>query len=180
MEVFVDKKNNNIKARIIRYSKKSSKNKVMEYYLLTSLKDKTIEELSDNYWGRWAIETNFKKIKYDILFDRIRSKTFDQVIIDIKMINFVNLLSSYIENMKKNKNKDRKVNGKNTCDLTIKKLLYLLIYKKKTKIIMQSITEIIEIILNVIIIGMKGRNFKRIRKMPLSKWYHGGVRFKKG
>ncbi len=182
MEVIVGKKNSNFKARIVSYSKKSSTNEVMKYFLLTSLKDKSIKELSDDYWGRWSIETNFKKVKYDTLFDRIRSKTNDQVIIDIKMINFVNLLSSYIENMKNidNKNNDKKVNGKNACDITIKKLLYLLMYKKKTKIIMKSIIEIIEIILDVIVTAKRGRNFKRIRKMPTPKWYHGGVRFKKG
>ncbi len=49
--------------------------------------------------------------------------------------------------MKNNDNKDKKVNSKNACDLTIKKLLYLLMYKRKTKIIMKSLYEIIEIIL---------------------------------
>ncbi len=182
MEVIVDKKSCNIEARIISYSKKSSTNVEMKYYLLTSLKNKSIKELSNDYWGRWSIETNFKKLKYDTLFDRIRTKTNDQVLIDIKMINFVNLLSSHIENMKNfdNKNNDKKVNGKNACDLTIKKLLYLLMYKRKTKIIMKSIVEIIEIILDVIVTAKCGRNFKRMRKMPAPKWYHGGVRFKKG
>ncbi len=79
-----------------------------------------------------------------------------------------------------NKNNDKKVNDKNACDLTIKKLLYLLMYKRKTKIIMRSIILIIEIILDVIETAQRGRNFERIRKMPTPKSYHGGVRFKKG
>ncbi len=52
MEVFINMKNDNIKARIVSYTKKSNTNEDINYYLLTSLMDKSIEELSDNYWGQ--------------------------------------------------------------------------------------------------------------------------------
>ncbi len=50
MEVIVDVKKSNIKARIITYSKISSTNEETKYYLLTSLKNKSIKDLSDVYF----------------------------------------------------------------------------------------------------------------------------------
>ena len=61
-------KNNGVFGRIIRYKIKND-----SYFLLTNLPKSyaTVDELAINYWKRWSVEVQFKKIKYDIFYNNI-------------------------------------------------------------------------------------------------------------
>ena len=73
---------------------------------------------------------------------------------------------------------NKKINSKNAIDITTKHIIYLIFYKRKTKKLLNKILEIIKIILETIVSVKKNRNFKRIRKLPLTKWSSIGNRFK--
>jgi len=123
--------NKTITSRIIKYTKPNINDEENEYFLLTSLRKTSIDELSDLYWRRWSVETDFRKCKYDIMYDKIRSKTEKQVNFDVRIINFVNILASLIENIKRSDDKKTKVNSKNAIDITITKLLHLPVGQKE-------------------------------------------------
>ena len=62
--------------------------------------------------SRWEVETDFRKLKYDVLYNNIRSKTKKQLMIDIKILNFISILLGQIENACKVKD-GSKINTKN-------------------------------------------------------------------
>ena len=161
-----------VKCKVIKY-KVGEKN----YYLLTNNLSKRSDTLSANYWNRWSIESDFRKVKYDILYNNIRSKTEKQVTIDVKILNIVGMLLGYIENIKKYDNE--KVNSKNAISLFYDKLLQLFLYGKKTKEAINKICDIIGVIIETVELIRKNRNYKRIRILPSTKWNCYGIRYKK-
>lgn len=60
-----------------------------QYNILTSIEKLSIAEVKAMYWLRWKIETDFKKIKYDVLMSRIRSKNYNSFLVDIHCIKLV-------------------------------------------------------------------------------------------
>ena len=60
---------------------------------------------------------------------------------------------------------------------TIYGLLYIILYKKKTKKMINNIISMIKILLNTITTIKKNKNFNRVRKLPSTKWNKNGNRF---
>jgi len=160
-----------VRCKIVKYKPNHE-----ECYLLTNLIDHNVTSLSRYYWNRWKIETDFRKIKYDILFDVIRSKSKNQIILDVCIINFIGLLVSMIENLGK-RYKNKKVHTKNTIYIIMYKLLNLLLYKNRN---IEEIMRIIAIIISTYEILRQNRKFKRIRKFPSTKWNIYGNRYGAG
>ena len=74
--------------------------------------------------------------------------------------------------------KMKKVNTKNVLDLVVNKLLFLILYKKFSKKIVNKIKNLIDIIKEILTDIVNGRKFARIRKKPNSKWSKYGNAFK--
>ena len=97
---------NTINCNIIKCNKNNE-----TIYILTNLVNKTRKSIKRLYMQRWTVETDFKKQKYDILFNKIRSKTKKQVMIDILILNLNCLIIALIENLCKTDN-SKKINSK--------------------------------------------------------------------
>jgi len=86
------------------------------YYIMTSLINLNIEQIKNLYWKRWAIEVNFKVLKYNFHFNdsTLNSNYFSfinqNLIIDCINMFFNKLIVNQMErliNVKKRKDKDK-------------------------------------------------------------------------
>ena len=118
----------NFNVQIFKYK---IKNEI--YYILTSITDNiSVKEIKALYQKRWAVETDNKKIKYDILYNNFRSKKYNSFLVDIETMRFMSIISSVIEYIGKDTiDPKTKINSKNCLSILYKKLLYLLLYKNK-------------------------------------------------
>lgn len=176
--VSINNNNKSVTCKIVTFEKKDG-DKTETIYLLTNLIKHRPMTLTKKYWDRWDIETDFRKLKYDILYERIRSKSEHQVMIDIKIANFIGIVSAQLEKFGKVKN-GYKINTKNTLELLHTQLLHLFIYKKKTKEIMTQILSIMNIIVTTVEKIRKKRRYPRIRIFPATKWNVNGNRYGPG
>ena len=166
-----------IVGRIVRYTIGTE-----DYFLLTTLLNPkiTVDILAKKYWDRWTCESDFRKVKYDVLFNGIRSVTDKQVCLDIKMVIFIGILTACIESFQDLSKKNKKINTKNTIDILVKKLLYLMLYKNKTKKMINMLTDIIDILYTVTTKIVKNRSCPRRRVSPSTKWNANGNRYGPG
>ena len=164
-----------IKCKIVRQTKENNDDR----YLLTNLINLSAKTIIKDYSLRWDVETDFKKVKYDILFNHIRSKKENQVLIDIKILNFVALIVSQIENICKT-DETRKINSKNTIELFFARLLERFLYKNMTNENLSIICSIINIIAKTTELIRIGRHYKRKRVKPSTKWNIYGNRYGNG
>ena len=148
-------------------------------YLLTNLINTSTKTLKNNYMLRWRVETDFRKLKYDIMFNNIRSKTKVQLMIDIKILNFISILIGQIENVCK-VNKNRKINKKNTIELLYTDLLKIMLYKNMTKENLSTIYNIIGVMAITTELIRNNRYHKRLRISPSTKWNVNGNRYGNG
>jgi glycerol-3-phosphate responsive antiterminator len=125
---------------------------------------------------RWKVETDYRKFKYDILYNNIRSKTKIQLMIDIKILNFIAILTGQLENSCKVK-KGSKINTKNTTEMIYTDLLKIIMYKNMTKEFLSKIYTIIGIISTTVELIRKNRYHKRRRISPSTKWNINGNRY---
>lgn len=171
-------KNKSIQCKIVKFEKKID-NKKEWVYLLTNLITHRPKTLTDEFWSRWTVETDFRKIKYDIMYEKIRSKSEKQVMIDIKILNFIGIVSAQLENFGKPK-AGYKINTKNALELFHTHLIHLFIYKKMTKNVMSQVTSIMKIIVSTVEKIRKRRTFPRRRITPSTKWNVNGNRYGPG
>ena len=82
----------NIEKRVIKYKIKDE-----DYYLLTNLFNKTLEELKEDYWSRWEIEINFKKTKYNLSLNNIKSKNENSLKQEIYINNLAFILYYFLK-----------------------------------------------------------------------------------
>lgn len=154
------------------------------YFILTSITDKiSIKEIKALYRKRWKNETDNKKFKYDILYNNIRSKKHNSLLVDIESIRFMSIISSFIEYLGKGNIKSRtKINSKNCIGVLYKKLLYLLFFGGNTEYVYKNICRIVGVIYKTVIQIVKNRRYDRIRVKPSTKWNINGNRYgnKKG
>lgn len=160
------------KCKIIKQSKENNNDR----YLMTNLIHKSPNSIKKDYGLRWDVEVDFRKLKYDILYDNIRSKKESQVMIDVKMFNFVSIILCQIENICKTE-QGKKINSTNTIALFYSELLKSFLYKNMTKENLAFICCVMNIIATAIEPIRKGRHFKRIRKKPSTKWNINGNRY---
>ena len=156
---------NNIKFKIVNY-KINDVNE--EYYLFTTLIDKSIEELKDLYKKRWSIETHFKELKYTTSLKEINSKSLNNLIKEIYMHNFVYISYYFFNDCIKDNNKSYELNHKICLEIFINDILLILIYNNKYK---QQIIHIINILPKTYKHKNDDRHFKRESKIKVSKWY---------
>ena len=104
------------------------------------------------------------------MYEKIRSETLISISIDIKCINFICIISRYLETLVDKLKENYKINTKNCIELFVTKILMILLYKKKTKKIIDLLFEKISIIFSVIVLLQSNRNFQRKRITPGSKW----------
>ena len=169
-DIFSDN-NKNVKSKIIKYFKNNE-----DRYLLTNLINCSTKTLKNKYMLRWDVETDFRKLKYDILYNNIRSKTKKQVLIDVKILNFISILLGQIEDACKVKN-GCKINSKNTIELLYTDLLKLFLYKNMSNENLSKIYGIIGIIAITVELIRKNRYYKRRRITPSTKWNIYGNRY---
>jgi len=87
---------NGIKRRLIKYIIDKQ-----EYYLITNLFNKTIDDLKNKYWSRWEVEINFKKAKFNLSLETINCKLLNSLQQDIYVNQLIFILYYYI-NLKTN------------------------------------------------------------------------------
>ena len=163
----------NIKVKIVHYTINKE-----EYYICSTLIDKSVAFFKELYWKRWNIETDFRHLKYDLSLASIQSKSINIIKQDVAVHNFIQITVGFLEDLLKcNLMDNYKINKKNSIKLTINNLLYYFLYKKKTKKILNKIMHILNIIKKTISKIVQNRKFKRIRKLPSSKWNIIGNKF---
>jgi len=166
---------NKIQIRLVKY--KISKH---WYYLCTTLINRykyPLNRLIKLYKKRWTVETDFLYAIQYMKMDKIKSKKYNNVKQDIASIQFVSLISSYIEYILKFKNKKYKINKKNSLSIVKNDILYTLLYKKNTKNVIKKLKEHMNAIKKSNVCIQPNRHYSRIRKMPASKWCLNPIKF---
>ena len=165
----------NGKSKIIKYLGNDVqlfkyKIKDQQYYILTSITDNiSIGEIKALYWKRWGIEINNKKFKYDVLYNNIRSKTYNSFLVDLEAVRFITLMASIIERLGNNKDihNKRKINSKNCLEKVYSDLLLSLIFKSPSnKSANNEFCRIVGIICETLIDIVKYREYERVRNKP--------------
>ena len=170
-------KNNNVKEYI--YTIQNIKYKIInynidpngeEYYLITSLIDKNINELKELYKKRWSIETHFKEAKYTTSLKEINSTTIENLLKEINMHNYVYILYYFFNDCIKEKyiGNTCELNHKISLEKFIQDILFILIYKKN---IDKELLKIIKILPRTYKHSKKDRHFQRISKRNITRWY---------
>lgn len=157
---------NNIKYKIVNYK---IHDEGEEYFLLTSLVNKNLEELKDLYKKRWSIETHFKEAKYTTSLREINSRSLDEFLKEINIHNYVYILYYYFNYCIKDTFIDNKyeLNHKLSLEIFVEEILFIIIYKKKIK---QHILKIIDILPKTYK-QKDNRHFIRVSIRNVTKWY---------
>ena len=141
---------------------------------MTNVFNKSVSELADEYWDRWNVETDFRTIKYEIINNNLRSKTKKQVELDIKFVFFINVISSYISNLERDKNilDHKKVNFSNCINKIVTFGLSNFLNNEHPKF--DKMHKLIKNIINKKCDIVKGRKYIRRRVFPRSNWTRNG------
>jgi hypothetical protein len=133
------------------------------YCVLTSITEKiSIAEIKALYWLRWNVEKHIRVMKYDILFDMIRSKKHNTLMTDLECIRFIGIVAGYIEQIgMRSISHTKKINTKNCLHVIFEKLLSCFFYSPLTS--KQSIMKYLGIIWKTIVYIVQNRSYKRIR-----------------
>jgi hypothetical protein len=170
-------KNNNVKEYV--YTIQNIKYKIVnynidpngeEYYLITSLIYKNIDELKELYKKRWSIETHFKEAKYTTSLKEINSTTIENLLKEINMHNYVYILYYFFNDCIKEEyiGNTCELNHKISLEKFIQDILFILIYKKN---IDKELLKIIKILPRTYKHSKKDRHFQRISKRNITRWY---------
>ena len=161
---------NNIKKRLIKYIINNE-----EYYLLTNLFNKTIDELKNNYWSRWEVEINFKKAKYNLSLNKLNCKCENSLKQEL-YFNQLSFILYYYINLKTNidlKTKNKcKINDKSGIKSFIENTCDILINKKLTTKQINIISNQFKNINNTLFYIQLDRHFERKSIIKKSTWYY--------
>ena len=160
--------------KVIKYSINNE-----DYYLCTNLIDKSINYLKDMYHKRWSVEEYFKTIKCNMKANNFNCKNVNKNKQDLYVQTILTILARYLEALslyyhQKITNKLYSINHKNTLNILGNNIIYLILFKKSNK----KIINFIIIINKERTYGKPDRHFKRIRIKPTSKWYYVGIAIK--
>lgn len=146
-----------------------------QYNIITSITENiSIGEIKALYWRRWQIEIDNRKFKYNVLASNIRSKNNNSIATDIECVKFVSILSSIIEHLGKHKCKEnQKINTSNCIEILYNRLLYLLLYDSDN---IEQICNVVGIIYKTLVYMVEGRQCRRVKVSPPSKWTKDGNR----
>lgn len=131
----------------IIYDKEKIKFRIMtykiddkDYFLGTTIMNKTISYFKDLYWKRWRIETNFRESKYLLSLNNIQSKSINKVQQDIYSHNILFIICSYFKNqLEKLLPENKFINTTNLLYVIVSNLLYFMLYKKLTPSIKKTL-----------------------------------------
>ena len=90
----INHKNEIIRFRIITYKINNN-----DYFLGTTIMNKTVAYFKNIYWKRWTVETNFRESKYFLSMDRLLSKNINKLQQDIYSHNSLFIIYSYFKNI---------------------------------------------------------------------------------
>jgi hypothetical protein len=167
-----------------------------EYYLITTLINKSLDELKEHYKDRWTVETHFKELKYTTSFDYLNCTLLDILLKEIKIHNYAYLLYyTFIGFLKKNilNNENNSCNKfdlkkydfnhKVSFEYFVQTILFNIIYNRKKRnkntITFENYeTKIFEIIkmLPKVYVKTKQYFYKRVSKRKYSYWNYHGVK----
>lgn len=167
---------NNIKQRLVKYIINNQ-----EYYLLTNLFNKTIDELKNNYWSRWEVEINFKKAKYNLSLNKLNCKCENSLKQEL-YFNQLSFILYYYINLKTNielKTKNKcKINDKSGIKFFIENICYIF-NKKLTNKQINIISHQFKNINNSSFYIQPNRHFERKSIIKKSGWYYSYSQDKK-
>lgn len=168
-----------ITIRILKYKIDSGKGK-RNYYIATTLTDKhlyPIDFIKEAYHKRWEVETHIRNIKLNMSLTDIRSKSLNGVKQDIAAIQFLSMISSFIEyslTQTMIKKDQHKINTKNCMQITASHFIKWMFYGKNQTQVKDKLIFLLKIIKESIIAIQHDRTYKRIRKRPPGKWRTSG------
>ena len=172
------------KSKIVRYMGTDVqlfkyKIKSENYYILTSITDNiSIKEIKAMYHKRWKIETDNKKFKYDVLYNNVRSKNYNSLLVDIESIRFVSICTAFIEYLGKDSIKYRtKINSKNCLQVFYEELICPILFGEDNERNYKNICRILGVIYKIITYIVENRNYERKRISPSTKWNINGNRY---
>ena len=142
------------------------------YYIITNKIDFSNEKLNEIYKKRWYVETNFRFAKDKFKFKSMNSKSINIIMQNMYVTQFLFILESYIEFLlNKYVKNDYKLNKSTLLNVMEKYLIKHLLFNKNNKKIINSINDILNIIIKSIIkIKVIKEAKPRIKKRPGSKW----------
>ena len=127
--------NETIRFRIVTYKINDK-----DYYLGTTIMNKTITYFKNIYWKRWNIETNFRESKYFLSLSHLLSKNINKIQQDIYSHNILFIIHSYFKNcMQEEIPTDKYISSKNLMYLITNNILYTIMYKKLTSVIKKNL-----------------------------------------
>lgn len=165
---------NSLMVRTIKYKINET-----DYYLCTNIFTINIHHLKNIYHKRWTIEEFYKTIKNELKGNKLNCNNlnknlqnlYSQMIIDLLGRYLECIIEKYINKCKKN----YQLSHKSSLDLLNYDVIYLLLFKKSNKKIINHLHNLKE----NIIYCKPNRHFKRIRITPTSKWYYYGITLNK-
>jgi len=141
-----------------------------EYYIITTLLNKNIDEIKNLYNKRWAVETDFKFLKYDMNLGNIKSRKEITIKQDVYISQFISTLYAYF-NLLINKKKDHYIHKKKTVKVTVNMFLDLIFYEENIDIAVKAICKTLNIIEKKLQIKIrKDRHIPRKRIKPFPKF----------
>jgi hypothetical protein len=134
-------------------------------------------EIKAIYWLRWKVETNFGKMKMNIIPIRFRSKKINTLMTDLACVRFIEILSSFIEyqcncTIKYN----FKINSAACIDMLYDKILKLVFFNNLFK---REVGRLVKILFKNLIEIVPDRTFDHCNYWPPKKWGRNGNRYKR-
>lgn len=171
---------NGIKMKVVKFVIRTPEDKNEIYYIGTNIYNKSVEYFKDTYWKRWKTETNFKQAKHYLSLFQLKSKTENKMLQDIAIHTSILMINSFIQNQLNSEFVGEKINSKNSIYMLLNSVLYLFLYKKLTKKILNKLLKIFEIIKNTRVSIIPNRHSERIKVRPSTKWCFSGNKFGNG
>jgi len=163
-----------IKFRVLVYQINDKK-----YYLGTTIFNHTISYFKNIYWKRWKIEINFRYSKYMLSLNNLSSKNEIKILQDVYTVKLIFIIIAYFRFFLRkqiDKNDEYDINIKLLTHFITHKLLHYSLFKSMT---LKRLTKINKIFKNIIkrpVMSKKNRNYDRVRKKPLGKWYYTTIK----
>jgi hypothetical protein len=111
--------------------------------------------------------------------NNLKAKTKNAIYQDILIHHFIFIISSYFQFLSQTDvNSKYKINTSNHLYLTVNEVLFLLLYKTSSNATINEILRILNIAKEELVRIQKNRHYKRVRKMPSSKWSQYGNKYK--
>ena len=133
--------NETIRFRIVTYKINNK-----DYYLGTTIMNKTVTYFKNIYWKRWSIEINFRESKYFLSLGQLLSKNINKIQQDIYSHNILFIIHSYLKNhMQQEIPTNKFINSKNLMYLITTDIMYTIMYKKMTPKIKKNLIKCIHV-----------------------------------